>query len=137
MAKATPGQKVVLLAALTKEQVQTDTTTSDSYIDLSSLDAAREWGIHLSSVTCFTLTENATANFRWKLGFFWSIDGRKWSATPIDLFSFISANGDVIQTAVTSGFAPLMRYVLIVKNASGAALERGVLTCGVAFEFKS
>ena len=138
--KSIPTQKVVVLPLFYKKQLQTDGTTTFSYIDIE-LPQAYEWGPYLESITAHCTTENRTTNFSWKISFFWSTDGRRWNptSTPLDLFSAVSSNTDTIQTpyTTTSTFGLKMRYVISVANTSGTAIERAVCGCARAFTFKS
>ena len=135
--RSVPQQKVVVVPAFYKMQLQTDATGSYSFIDLDLPDIAH-WGPHVQEIIVYTATENITTNFTWKLVAYWSIDGRNWS-TSVDLFSAISANGNTIQTAFStaSALGPIMRYAIAVANGSGSAIERGVVTASLAFTFKS
>ena len=128
MPSGNSGQKVLVVPAFYKMQLQTDGTTTATYIDLD-LPSVTDLGPYLESVTAHTMTENKTANFTWRMVFYWSMDGRQWNpATPIDLFSGIAANGSVIQTAytTTTNFGVKLRFAIAVVNASGAAIERAV-----------
>ena len=135
-----PQQKVVVLPMFHKKQLQTDGTTTFTYIDVE-LPQATDWGPYLESIVAYTTTESKTANFSWKVGFFWSMDGRRWnpSSTPVDLFSAITTNADTVQTAysTTTNFGLKMRFVICVANASGSAIERAVCSCALSFVFKS
>ena len=132
-----PGQKVVILPIFFKKQLQTDGNTSPSYMDLE-LDRAEEWGPYLTSIQAHTSTENRTANFTWRVVFWWSFDGRRWNG-PTDLFSSVSANADTVQTEYTTNttFGLKMKYGIAVANASGTALERAVCSGVLVFTFKS
>lgn len=138
--KSIPSQKVVLLPLFFKKQLQTDGTTTFSYIDVD-LPQALEWGPYLESIQAHTTTENRTTNFSWKVGFFWSMDGRRWNptSTPVDLFSALATNTDTVQTAYTTNttFGLKMRYVIAVANTGGTNVERAVCGCVLAFTFKS
>lgn len=139
MPKGLLGAKVFVAPAFYKMQLQTDGTTTVTYIDLDLPDII-ELGPYLESITAHTSTENKTTNFTWRISFYWSVDGRRWNpTTPIDLFSGIAANGDVIQTAysTTTNFGLKMRFCIAVANASGTAVERAVCSCALAFTFKS
>ena len=133
-------QKVVLIPLFYKKQLQTDGTTTFTYIDVDVPQAA-EYGPYLESIVAYTTTESKTANFSWKIGFFWSLDGRRWNpaSTPIDLFSAITSNADTIQTAysTTTNFGLKMRFVVATANTSGTAIERAVCGAVLAFIFKS
>ena len=137
MAKATPGQKVRILPLFYKKQLQTDGTTTPAYMDLE-LEEALEFGPYLDSIQVHTSTENRTANFTWRVVFWWSIDQRRWNG-PTDLFSAVSANQDVIQTAysTTTNFGIYMRYGIATANATGTAIERAVCSSTLVFTFKS
>ena len=133
-----PGQaKVRVLPFIAKMQLQSDGTTTPSYIDVP-LAEALEWGPFLDSVQVQTSTENRTAQFTWRVVFWWSIDGRRWNG-PVDLFSAVSANQDEIQTAysTTTNFGIQMRYGIAVANASGTNIERAVCSAVLVFTFKS
>lgn len=133
-------QKVVLIPLFYKKQLQTDGTTTFAYIDVDVPQAA-EYGPYLESIVAYTTTESKTANFSWKIRFFWSLDGRRWNpaSTPIDLFSAITSNADTIQTAysTTTNFGLKMRLVVATANTSGTAIERAVCGAVLAFIFKS
>ncbi len=138
--KSIPTQKVVLIPLFYKKQLQTDGTTTFSYIDID-LPQAVDWGPYLESITAHTSTESKTANFSWKIGFFWSFDGRRWNpaSTPIYLFSAITTIVDTVQTpySTVANFGLKMRYVIAVANTSGTNIERAVCGCALAFTFKS
>ena len=129
--------KVRVLPFIAKMQLQTDGTTTPSYIDIE-LPEALEFGPWLESIQVQTSTENRTAQFTWRVVFWWSIDGRRWNG-PVDLFSAVSANQDVIQTAysTSTSFGLYMRYGLAVANASGTNIERAVCSATLVFTFKS
>ncbi len=129
--------KVRVVGFIQKMQLQTDGTTTPSYIDIQ-LPEALEWGPYLDSLQVQTSTENRTAQFTWRVVFWWSIDGRRWNG-PVDLFSAVSANQDVIQTAysTTTNFGLYMRYGIAVANASGTNIERAVCSATLVFTFKS
>ena len=131
------SDKVKVVPACFKKQVQTDGTTSPSHIDLE-LDVALGFGPYLESIQVHTATENRTANFAWNLVFWWSLDGRQWG-TPIDLFTGVTADGAVIQLPYTTAteFGMQMRYGLAVWNTSGTLIERAVLCSALVFTFKS
>ena len=137
MAKMISGQKVRILPLFFKRQLQTDGTTTPAYMDLE-LDEALEWGPYLESIQVHTSTENRTSNFTWRVVFWWSVDQRRWNG-PTDLFSAVSANQDVIQTAytTTTNFGIYMRYGIATSNASGTAVERAVCSGTLVFTFKS
>lgn len=138
--KSQPQQKVILLPLFYKKQLQTDGTTTFSYLDIE-LPQAVEYGPYLDSIVAYTTTENKTANFSWKISFYWSIDGRRWNPTntPVDLFSAITANADTIHPAYSTSttFGLRMRFVVSVANTSGTAIERAVCGAVLAFIFKS
>ena len=137
MVRAVPGQKVRILPIFFKKQLQTDGTTTPGYLDLE-LDEPLEWGPYLESIQVHTSTESRTSNFTWRVVFWWSIDQRRWNG-PTDLFSAVSANQDVIQTAysTTTNFGMYMRYGVATANASGTAIERAVCSGALVFTFKS
>lgn len=95
-------------------------------------------GTNFESIQVHTATESRTSNFTWRVVFWWSVDGRRWNG-PVDLFSAVSANSDVIQTAysTTTTFGLQMRYGIGLANASGTAIERAVCTASLVFTFKS
>ena len=131
------SDKVKVFPICFKKQVQTDGSTTPSYIDLK-LDAALLFGPYLESIQVHTATENRTSNFQWNLVFWWSLDGRQWEG-PVDLFTAITANGAVIQPAytTTTQLGLQMRYGLAVANTSGTAIERAVVCSALVFTFKS
>lgn len=130
-------QKVRVQSFVQKMQLQTDGSTTPSYIDIEVPDAL-EWGPYLESIQVQTATENRTSQFTWRVVFWWSIDGRRWNG-PVDLFSAVSANQDVIQTAYSTGtaFGLYMRYGIGLANASGTNIERAVCSATLVFTFKS
>lgn len=138
--KNVPAQKVVVLPLFYKRQMTTDGTQTFSSIDVD-LPSALEWGPHLESITAHTSTENLTTSFSWKLGFYWSLDGRRWnpSSNPVDLISAITANGDTVHTAysTTVNFGLKMRYIAAVANTTGTSIERALCSAALAFTFKS
>ena len=139
--KSQPQQKVILLPLFYKKQLQTDGTTTFSYMDVE-LPQAAEYGPYLDSIVAYTTTENKTNNFSWKISFYWSNDGRRWNPInniPVDLFSAITANADTIQPAYSTSttFGLKMRFVVSVANTGGTAVERAVCGAVLAFIFKS
>ena len=138
--KAPPAQKTILLPLFYKKLLQTDVTTNAIYIDVD-LPQAADWGPYLESIVAHTQTESATSNFTWKIGFYWSFDGRKWNpaTNPVDLFSAITSNDDAIQTpyTTTAQLGMKLRFVIVVASSNAGAVERGICGCALAFNFKS
>lgn len=134
---ALDSQKVRMIAVFYKKQFQTDGSTSWTYIDLE-IPGVESWGPYLESIIAYTNSENLTNLFQWKLVSYWSMDGRVWS-NPSDVFSGITSSGQAVQTAFStaSALGPIMRYAVAVSNESGTAIERGVLSLALAFNFKS
>lgn len=86
-----------------------------------------------------TATKNRTANFQWKLGAQWSLDGLTYQPL-VDLSAVISANGQVIHPAVSAGdvlTAPHLRFAAAVANSSGSALEQAICSAWVVFVFQT
>lgn len=131
------SNKVRVLPVFYKKQLQTDGSTSWSYMDVDLPDA-EGLGPYVESIIAYTSSESFTTSFQWKLVCYWSLDGRNWS-TPTDVFSAITGSSTTIQTAFStaSALGPIMRYAIAVSNETGTAIERGVCSLALAFVFKS
>ena len=103
-----------------------------------SLPQVEGWGPHLAAITAHTMLEQKTANFKWKVLLFWSLDGFVWSPAT-DLFANSSANGQVIQSdfADKTKLGLHIRFALACSPVTGAAKESGIVTVALAFEFRS
>ena len=132
-------EKVRVVPAAYKFQLATDGATQGvRYVDLE-LPQVVEWGPYLEQITATTQTESRSPQFKWKVVFWWSVDGREWSSTSLDLFSYVSADGSVIQPAypTTTQFGPKMRFALAAENVSGTNVESATVTLLLAFQFRS
>lgn len=132
-----PTSKVVVLALFYKKQVQTDATTSWTYIDID-LPEATEAGPWLESLTAHTLLENPTA-IEYKLVFYYSADGRTWKG-PYDIHSPVTSADHYVHPAytTTTNFGLQMRYAIAVRNSSATGkVERAVVTAALALMFWS
>lgn len=137
-----PGQRKVVVVDIL-ENLQTATkgdATNWSYIELD-LPGIEQWGPYLDSVTAHVNIVASSTNHQVKLAFRYSLDGKEWApVTPIDLFSAITNGaGNSIQTpyTTTGNFGIHMRYMLALKNASGTAIESGIVSIKLAFTFQS
>ena len=105
------------------------------------LPEVANWGPHLFSIIAHTNSEYMSTNFTWKLVFWRSNDGKTWvPTTPNDLFQVISIgtrDGDILQAAfsTSSEFGLHIKFGIAVKNGSGSAIETGVISAALAFNF--
>jgi hypothetical protein len=96
-----------------------------TYVDID-MGELEELGPYLASITAHTRTQARSAQSQWKVSFYWSVDGKTWNpATPTDIFSAISADGQAIQTTFTdtTKFGIKLRFVYAVRASSGTAVE--------------
>jgi hypothetical protein len=135
-----PTQKTVILPFATNRALTVPGTgTSYDTFELDDeLGGARHFGPALESITGHTFTHVRTTNARWKVVFWWSYDGNTWS-TPVDLFTEISALGQVIHTPYTlaTTFAIHMRYGLGVRSSTGSGPESVNVSGALAFVFRT
>ena len=135
-----PTGKVITVPLCHKLVLTTDGQNGVwNYVDVT-LPEVEDWGPFLMGITAHTRCENMTTNVKWKVVFWWSVDGRNWSATPVDLFTevaYSSSPVDAIKTEynTVNTFGLKMKWGLAVQNASGTAFERTVVTVALAFKF--
>lgn len=133
-----PQTKVVVKKLVAQMSVQTDGSTSESYLQLD-LPGTEEWGPYLESIQALTVTKNATPQLWWELIVSWSNDGVS-PATPFTALtgSGISSDDQTVETAVTSGFGGrIMRFAIGCKNQSGTNVETALVWVWLVFTFKS
>ena len=135
---ASLSQIVQVVQLFFKKQITTDGTTTPSYIDIDS-DEIKSLGPYLAGITLMTKTENRTAQHNYKIVFWWSLDGRQWSASPVDLCTTISGSGDVIHTEFTDAtkLGIQIRLAIEVVNGSGGNVERAVSSAWLVLRFKN
>jgi len=111
--------------------------TSYEFFELGHLDHLRFLGPRLLSITAHVKTSARTANARWKVVFYWSVDGDSWSASN-DLFTEIAAVGQTIQTPFTdtTKFDLHMRYAIGARASTGTASESVTVGGALALEFR-
>jgi len=138
--KRSPTGKVIVLPVCHKHQLISDGQyTNWSYLEVP-LPEAEEWGPFIMSITAHTRSESMTANVRWKIVFWWSVDGQNWSS-PVDLFSQITYSASPVDTIqaeynTVANFGLKMKFGLAVLNtASNTTIERAVVTAALAFKF--
>lgn len=130
-------EKVRYLNLAYKYLLQSDGSQTWVYIDLDQPEII-EWGPHLGALTAHTDTANRTAEHRWKLVLWWSMDGRTWQG-PTDVFAAIQANGAVIQSDFNdkTKLGPKIKLSLACRTETGSNVERALVSLGVAFEFRT
>ena len=131
-------RKVVVLPLVQGMTVQSNRTTSESYL-LVELAGTETWGPMLDSIAALTVAKNSTANVWWEAVVSWTNDGVNVNTPFTGLCgSGITADGQAIQTAVTSGFGGrILKFGIGVKNSTGTALESAVVWVWLVFTFKS
>lgn len=131
-------RKVVVLQLCNRTTIQSNRTTTETYLQVD-LDGTESWGPYLESIQALTVTKNATANLWWEAVVTWTNDGVNPNTPFTGLCGAgITADGQAIQTAVTSGFGGrIMKFAIGVKNASGSALESGLIWVWLVMTFKT
>lgn len=133
-----PNAKVVLIPVATNMPAPSSLTTGWIY-SILDLQDVEDWGPFLEEITAHTNTQGATTYHEWKIVFFTSYDGKEWSS-PIDLFTAIAAgSGAAVQTpyTTTSNFARKIRFALASRSSSAGAVQSAVVSCSLAFVFRS
>lgn len=94
-------------------------------------------GPRLAAITPHTFLDQFSSNFRWKIIFYWSVDGITWSGA-VDLFSWSGTGGGVIQTPFIDAtkLGLHMRYALACSPSTGTNREWGTVSAVLAFDFK-
>ncbi len=135
-----PGSRVTVVPVADRVRLQTAGGDSNTDVILDvDLPEITHWGPHTLTITPHTKLESKTANFRWKAVLYTSIDGINGSTTPENLFAYSTATSYVIQTDFTdkSKLGLLIRVALVCSPATGTAIESGVVTLALAFEFRA
>jgi hypothetical protein len=114
--------------------------TTWEYVELDdALGHLRSVGPFLETITAHTKTAIRTTNARWKLVFWWSVDGNTWTG-PIDLFGELAAVGQAIQTAYTppspSTLGLQLRFGIGIRAAAGTASESVNVSGSLVLVFK-
>jgi len=132
-----PNSNVTVVGGVQKYNLPSDGTTSWSYVDLD-LSQIEAWGPHLKQIAAHTDTRNRSSNHQWKVVLYTSFDGRQWEG-PADLFSAVSADGYVTQTAFTdtTKLGLKLKLALAVANTSGTNTERANISVAFAFMFST
>lgn len=134
-----PESRVVVVPVAERVRLQTkgDNETVDVVLDID-VPEITHWGPHTLTITPHTRLELKTANFRWKAVFYYSIDGITWSTSPESLFAYSNTLGYVIQSDDTdkSKLGLFIRAALACSTVTGTAIESGVVTLALAFEFR-
>ena len=135
-----PESRVIVVPVADRVRIQTkgDDGNTDVILDVD-LPEITHWGPHTLTITPHTKLESKTTNFRWKAVLYTSIDGINWSAPPADLFAYSTAASYVIQGDFTdkSKLGLFIRVALVCSPATGSAIESGVVTLALAFEFRA
>ncbi|MBM4366067.1 MAG: hypothetical protein FJ102_07615 [Deltaproteobacteria bacterium] len=135
-----PQSRVTVVPVADRVRLQTAGGDSNTDVILAvDLPEIANWGPHTLTVTPHTKLESKTANFRWKAVLYTSIDGIEWTSTPENLFAYSTATSYVIQPDFTdkSKLGLFIRVALVCSPATGSAIESGVVTLALAFEFRS
>lgn len=131
-------RKVLVVPLVQSMTVQTNRTTTETYLQVDC-PGTEHLGPHLESIQALSVTKNCTANMWWEAVVSWTNDGVNLNTPFTGLCGAgITADGQAIQTAVTSGFGGrIMRFGIGVKNASGSSLESAVIWVWLVLTFKT
>lgn len=119
---------------------QTDgTTTGDVILDIVCAQV-EGWGPHVQAITAYTLLEQKSANFQWRVVMYTSLDGINW-AVGGNLFANSTATtaSGVVQADFTdkTKMGLHIRLSIVCSPATGTARESGVVTVALAFDFRT
>lgn len=132
--KRSPTGKVVVVPLCVKLVLTTDgSNTTWTFLDIP-MPEIEDWGPYIMGITAHARGENFTSQFKWTVVFWTCTDGRNFPATPTNLFTPLTATGDSPQTEYTGGFGLNTKFGLACINASGTAIERGVVTVALAIK---
>ena len=118
-------------------QLSSDGTTGARSLDVTAFPYSG-LAAYVQSVQACTATESKSANARWKVQASGSTTGRTYN-TAVDLFAYLSANGETTETAYTSvsNLGLTTRYALVCSNVSGTAVESVVVWCYLVFRLRT
>ena len=129
------------VTVLTKMLLVTDGTATPRYQDVD-VGVLEDLGPYIDSITAYALTEEHSANFRWRVSFYPGYDGRQYNSVVqvgTDMGAAASPNFQVhsAYSTVTS-FGLKMRFVVgCYTNGGGGGIDRGIVSLTLVVKYKS
>ena len=129
--QTTAGQRVVLLDLLTDSHEVT--LAQNNYRTRTLGEVLVDVGPRLEGITIHYRLADRTANFSFKVGASWSMDGNSW--LTYDLVGPINVDGQGISSEYTdkTKFGRLLRFEFATTD--GGAVEHGMVSVMAALRF--